>query len=117
AHRRYAETGAVKERSYRRNRFRKRYTAGDIELLAEADEAHETLSGAATRKSSNGSSLTMAIRATSAWRGFRRRIFTTCARAGGIARSACGTRRRGRYRFLLASGGAPTRKASRVTCV
>jgi len=47
---RYRDSGAVRERSYRRNRFANRYTAGDIELLAAVDEAHETLSGPATRK-------------------------------------------------------------------
>lgn len=47
---RYVKTGAVQERRYRRNRFPSRYTAADIELLAEVDEAHETLSGPATRK-------------------------------------------------------------------
>jgi transposase InsO family protein len=46
----YVKTGAVKERSYRRNQFAKHYTGSDIELLAEVDEAHETLSGPATRK-------------------------------------------------------------------
>ncbi len=40
----------VKPRAYRRHRFRKRYTGADIELLAEVDEAHETLSGPATQK-------------------------------------------------------------------
>lgn len=48
--RRYQESGAVRERSYRRNRFASRYTASDIELLAEVDEAHELLSGPATQK-------------------------------------------------------------------
>ena len=47
---RYVKTGAVQERRYRRNRFPNRYSAADIELLAEVDEAHETLSGPATRK-------------------------------------------------------------------
>lgn len=46
----YLREGTVKERSYRRNRFPQRYTASDVELLAEVDEAHETLSGPATRK-------------------------------------------------------------------
>ena len=46
----YLATGTVKERSYRRNQFQKRYTSADISLLAEVDEAHETLSGPATRK-------------------------------------------------------------------
>lgn len=47
---RYRESGAVRERSYQRNRFAKRYTRADIELLAAVDEAHETLSGPATQK-------------------------------------------------------------------
>jgi transposase InsO family protein len=40
----------VKVKAYRRNRFATRYTKADIELLAEVDEAHETLSGPATQK-------------------------------------------------------------------
>jgi transposase InsO family protein len=47
---RYRADGAVRERNYRRNRFASRYTPADIELLAVVDEAHETLSGPATRK-------------------------------------------------------------------
>jgi hypothetical protein len=35
---------------YRRRRFPERYTRTDIELLALVDEAHETLSGPATRR-------------------------------------------------------------------
>jgi transposase InsO family protein len=46
----YLESGMVKERSYRRNRFAIQYQAGDVELLAAVDEAHETLSGPATQK-------------------------------------------------------------------
>lgn len=46
----YLKTGTVKERSSRRNRFARRYTPADINLLAEVDEAHETLSGPATRQ-------------------------------------------------------------------
>ncbi len=47
---RYHETGIVRQLRYARNRFASRYTAADIELLAVVDEAHETLSGPATRK-------------------------------------------------------------------
>jgi transposase InsO family protein len=47
---RYKESGVVRKRNYRRNRFVNRYTAGDIELLASVDEAHENLSGPATQK-------------------------------------------------------------------
>src|SRR5919202_2570379 len=46
----YVETGTVQERSYRRYRFAKRYTSADVARLAEVDQAHETLSGPATRK-------------------------------------------------------------------
>jgi len=47
---RYKEGGQVQERSYRRNRFAKHYTAADMELLGTVDEAHGTLSGPATQK-------------------------------------------------------------------
>ena len=46
----YVKTGSIKKQEGKRRRFPKRYTARDIELLAEVDEAHETLSGPATRK-------------------------------------------------------------------
>jgi transposase InsO family protein len=47
---RYIEHSEVKVASYRRHRFQSRFTRADMELLAEVDEAHETLSGPATRK-------------------------------------------------------------------
>jgi len=47
---RYREGEEVKPKPYRRWRFAQRYTREDIELLAEVDEAHEALSGPATRK-------------------------------------------------------------------
>ena len=47
---RYKESGAVRERNGRRNRFASRYTPEDVALLAAVDQAHETLSGPATRK-------------------------------------------------------------------
>jgi transposase InsO family protein len=46
----YQKHGAVRPKAYRRHRFASRYTAEYIELLAAVDEAHETLSGPATRK-------------------------------------------------------------------
>jgi len=46
----YVESGMVKKRRYRRNRFAIQYRPADVELLAAVDEAHETLSGPATRK-------------------------------------------------------------------
>ena len=46
----FTEQGDVKVKRARRHRFRTRYSTADIGLLAEVDEAHETLSGPATRK-------------------------------------------------------------------
>ena len=46
----YREGEAVKPKPYRRRRFPQRYSRGDIELLAEVDDAHEVLSGPATQK-------------------------------------------------------------------
>jgi transposase InsO family protein len=47
---RYMEHSEVKVTSYRRHSFVGRFTRADIELLAKVDEAHETLSGPATKK-------------------------------------------------------------------
>jgi transposase InsO family protein len=46
----YSEAGEVKRRPQLRQRFCSLYTRADIELLAQVDEAHETLSGPATLK-------------------------------------------------------------------
>ena len=47
---RYRVHGEVQAVGYRRHRFAQRYTRADIELLAAVDEAHESLSGPATRR-------------------------------------------------------------------
>jgi transposase InsO family protein len=47
---RYLKSGQVQASRYRRHRFAQRYTRADIELLAAVDEAHETLSGPATKR-------------------------------------------------------------------
>jgi transposase InsO family protein len=47
---RYVEHSEVKPARQRRHRFAGRFTRADIELLAEVDEAHERLSGPATKK-------------------------------------------------------------------
>jgi len=47
---RYRANGELQPSHYRRHRFPQRYTRADIELLARVDEAHETLSGPATRR-------------------------------------------------------------------
>jgi transposase InsO family protein len=46
----YSCSGRVQVTVYRRRRFTQLYTRADIELLASVDEAHETLSGPATRR-------------------------------------------------------------------
>jgi hypothetical protein len=46
----YAESGIVRSRQGRGKRFTALYNPGDVALLAEVDEAHETLSGPATQK-------------------------------------------------------------------
>jgi transposase InsO family protein len=47
---RYRAHGELQPSHYRRHRFPQRYTRADIDLLATVDEAHETLSGPATRR-------------------------------------------------------------------
>ena len=42
--------GPSTDQNHQRHRFPTRYTRADIELLAQVDEAHETLSGPATRR-------------------------------------------------------------------
>lgn len=46
---RYGKTGRVAPRPSQRPRFARRYTPADVELLAAVDEAHDGLSGPATR--------------------------------------------------------------------
>jgi len=45
----YVATGRVRVAEYRRRQFPRRYAGADVELLAQVDQAHETLSGPATR--------------------------------------------------------------------
>jgi hypothetical protein len=46
----FLDHGVVRAAPYQRHRFRTRYTAEDIALLAEVDRAHERVSGPATRR-------------------------------------------------------------------
>jgi transposase InsO family protein len=48
--RQYCESGTIQSRRGRGRRFQARYGDADVALLAEVDEAHETLSGPATQK-------------------------------------------------------------------
>jgi transposase InsO family protein len=47
---RYRANGELQPVAYRRHRFPQRYTRADVELLATVDEAHESLSGPATKR-------------------------------------------------------------------
>jgi hypothetical protein len=47
---RYRKRGKVEETADQRRRFALRCTAGYVELLAQVDQAHQTLSGPATRR-------------------------------------------------------------------
>jgi transposase InsO family protein len=47
---RYRKSGSLQPAPYRRHRFPQRYTRADLELLAIVDEAHDNLSGPATRR-------------------------------------------------------------------
>jgi hypothetical protein len=46
----WLRTGSLKPKTYKRTKFATKYTMGDIELLAAVDNAHEVLSGPATKK-------------------------------------------------------------------
>jgi transposase InsO family protein len=46
----HRKTGRVQACAYQRTKFARRYTAGDVELLAYVDKAHGNLSGPATRR-------------------------------------------------------------------
>jgi predicted DNA-binding transcriptional regulator AlpA len=48
--RQYQQGGELQPARYRRHGFASKYTPADFELLAAVDEAHETLSGPASRK-------------------------------------------------------------------
>jgi hypothetical protein len=67
----YRESGTVEARIYRRHQFASRYTNADIALLAEVDEARETLSGPATQRILYREHKTSAMRASSVCPGCR----------------------------------------------
>jgi hypothetical protein len=46
----YLRGEEVKPKQYRRRRFPVRYKRADVQLLAQVDEAHSTLSGPATQR-------------------------------------------------------------------
>jgi len=78
------EHSEVKLSSYRRHSFPSRYTRGDIELLAETDEAHETLAGR-TRQILKRQFEKFKHPEYERLAGIRWRIFTTSASVRAIA--------------------------------
>jgi len=48
--RQYRETGRVRLKEYKRNKFEKKYTNKDIQLLAKTAELHDYPNGAALKK-------------------------------------------------------------------
>jgi len=67
----YLRGEKVQPKPYRRSRFAERYTRADAELLATVDEAHDSISGPATRKIRNGRATTSKTRNTRGWRSCR----------------------------------------------
>ena len=85
----YVKSGILQTRRGRGRRFTAHYTAADIALLAEVDEAHETLSGPATRKILYRGYYEFADARFQGWQGFRCRTSTTSASGGDIASTGC----------------------------
>ena len=81
----YTASGRVEVTVYRRRRFAELYTRADIELLASVDEAHETLSGPATRRILERELRVYGKPSTRGWLRSRWGICTTCARASATA--------------------------------
>ena len=85
---RYIANGRVGARVYRRHRFAQRYTMADIERLASVDEAHETLSGPATRRILERSISSTASRNMRGWLRSPFPTYTICAGIGAIGNAA-----------------------------
>ena len=85
---RYMKHSEVKVTSYRRHSFASRFTRADVELLAQVDEAHETLSGPATKKILEREFREYKHAAYSGWREFQWRTFTTYASVRAIGSAA-----------------------------
>jgi hypothetical protein len=82
---RYTASGRVQVTVYRRRRFTQLYTRADIELLASVDEAHETLSGPATRRILEREHELYKRPEYARLAGFPWLICTTCARVSATA--------------------------------
>ncbi len=112
----YGKAGEVKAGTYRRHRFAIRYTRSDIALLASVDEAHETLSGPATRQILKREyveyeRVEYERLARSRW---RKSIAYENARRTGSG--VCFSARHGPCRLRLGSGVGRSRRGVLVTC-
>ena len=112
---RYVATGQVRVKDAQRHRFPQRYTRADIELLAKVDEAHEGLSGPATRRILQRE-FRLSNQSLSAWLGSRTDTSTTCAAMRSIANGAGITRRHGLRRYPSASAVGLIHKADPAIC-
>ena len=127
---RYTACGRVRVTAYRRRRFAPLYARAGIELLASVDEAHETLSGPATRRilerevelygkqeyarlHPTDEDLSVG---TPGWLRSRWHISITCARASATASGFRTMSRRGPRRCRSASGKSLSPKASLDIC-
>ena len=114
---RYQKSGEVKERSYNRHRFVARYTRADVELWAAVDEAHDTLSGPATRRilqreyQDYGKPEYVRLAGISSAHLYNR------ANRAATANADCTTPKHAPRPSLLESGAAPNQTASPDTCV
>jgi hypothetical protein len=113
---RYLKHSEVRETSQRRHRFESRFGPADIELLARVDEAHETLSGPATKKILEREWKSTDRPNRNGWRRSRRRTFTTRGSAGAIASAGPTTPRRVPCRWLSGNGAGPNREVGRAIC-
>ena len=109
---RYLATGRVQIKTSHRHRFPTRYTRADIELLAQVDEAHETLSGPATRRIFEREFGQYGKLDSSAWPQSPTGICTTYAAPRAIASASRITKKRGPAQWPLASAAVPIRKGA-----
>src|SRR3984957_8553823 len=113
---RYLATGRVRIKTSHRHRFPTRYTRADVELQAQVDEAHQTLSGPLPDAFSSASLATTASSSSSAWPPSPTGICTTHAAPRAIASASRITKKRGPAQWPLASAAVPNREGAPGIC-
>jgi hypothetical protein len=111
---RQRQGGKVEVTVYRRHRFAARYRGTDVELLAQVDQAHQTLSG--PTHPGAGIPGIMGSRNSRGWRGSPWPISITCGKGPSTGSGACTTPRPGRRRSRLGNGVGPIPKADQDFC-